>query len=62
MTEIFVEDDGGSTVKTYDVGGYRVPKFGKRIAEIKDIFDNVPNIAVRDDDYVLCSYPKTGSD
>lgn len=60
MTEIFVEGDGGNTVKTYDVGGYRVPKFGKGITEIKDIFDNVPNIPVRDDDYVLCSYPKTG--
>lgn len=60
MTEVTLLDDGGNTFGAYHVGGYTLPKFGKTVAEAKEVFDNVPTVPVREDDCLLCTYPKTG--
>lgn len=62
MAEIMPADDGGNTCSgCCDVGGYRHPVFDKTPSQIKKIFENMPNFPLRDDDYLLCSFPKTGN-
>ncbi|XP_053376363.1 sulfotransferase 1C4-like [Mercenaria mercenaria] len=61
MTEIKVPDAGGATMNMVDVGGFIQPIFLKPGTEIKDIFDNVPNYKFRDNDLMLCTFAKTGT-
>ena len=61
MTEILVKDDGGDTVRMVDMGGYISPKFPEKdVLTLKKIFDDMPTFSMRDDDIMLCSFPKTG--
>lgn len=62
MAEIRPADDGGNTCSgCCDAGGYRHPLFDKTPSQIKEIFENMPNFPLRDNDYLLCSFPKTGN-
>jgi hypothetical protein len=59
----FLDAPGGDTIE-YDVvdekTGYRQCTFGQTEEQHQANFDNVKNIKCRDDDFLLCSYPKTG--
>lgn len=61
MTELVLTDDGGDPCYSRCfIDGVRHPTFGKSPTEIKDIFYNIPNFPVREDDYVICAFPKSG--
>ena len=61
MSTIFVPDDGGDTIAMTDVGDYKTPPFpAKDASTIKKLFDDMPNVKMREDDIMLCSFPKTG--
>ncbi|XP_045171746.1 sulfotransferase 1B1-like [Mercenaria mercenaria] len=61
MTAIQVKDIGGATIDFTDVGGFIASKFLKPPNETKQLFDNAPNFTFRDNDLMLCTYPKTGT-
>ncbi|XP_060586559.1 sulfotransferase 1B1-like [Ruditapes philippinarum] len=60
MSAFKVKDAGGSTIDMIDVGGFIASKF-KPPSGIEKLFDNTPNFKFRDDDVMLCTYPKTGT-
>lgn len=60
MTEVFIKDAGGATIKMIDVGGFIHPSFMKTPSETQKVFENVPNFKFRADDLMLCTYAKTG--
>ncbi|XP_060551716.1 sulfotransferase 1C4-like [Ruditapes philippinarum] len=61
MTEVKVPDAGGATVTMMDIGGFAVPSFFKQAHEIKKIVDDVRNYTFRDEDLMLCTFGKTGT-
>jgi hypothetical protein len=61
MSALKVKDAGGSTIDMIDVGGFIASNY-KPPSGIKKLFDNTPNFKFRDDDVMLCTYPKTGID
>lgn len=61
MTHVQIADVGGATMNMVDVGGFLQPVFMKTPEEIKKIFENVPKFKFRDDDLMLCTFPKTGT-
>jgi len=60
MSEVTIQDDGGDTLHAIDVGGFIHPSFSKDPAHVKRIFESVPNFKCREDDVMLCTFPKTG--
>ncbi|KAL4227852.1 sulfotransferase 1 [Mactra antiquata] len=60
----FEDVPGGDTV-VYDVAdpsnNYRLCTFGQTLEGHEAIFNNLPNFPIRDDDIILASYPKTGT-
>ena len=61
MASIEVSDRGGDVFKCVDLeNGYRVPLFMNTAEDIIDIWRKLPDFQCRDDDVMLCSYPKTG--
>lgn len=59
MTEAFIKDDGGESMKVRVIDGYSLPCFPVPNAE--DEFLSMPNWEVRDDDVMVCAFPKSGS-
>lgn len=61
MTEAKVIDDGGDTLLVYDVGGGLIlPRIPPTAKDAKTIFENLQNYTFREDDIMLCTFPKTG--
>lgn len=61
MALILESDREGNTMELVDVGECRLPTFYRTPQEVKEIFDNIPSFWCRDDDLMICSYPKTGT-
>lgn len=60
MTEIAIQDMGGTSLHTMEVNGFTHPPFFKSGDEIRNIFDNMPNLQFRDNDILLLTFQKTG--
>ncbi|XP_052799253.1 sulfotransferase 1B1-like [Mya arenaria] len=59
---ITVADDGGETIVFAQLkNGLRQPHFNKTADEFQDIFEHVPETPCRDDDIMLATFPKTGT-
>ena len=52
-------DSDGNHFKVLDVDGYYIPEFGHPSQE-SDFRSMVDHWEARDDDVVLCNYPKSG--
>lgn len=63
MTDIKVPDLGGATMNAVDVEAddFIHPYFFLKPEEQKRIFDSVPHFSFRDDDVMLCAFPKNGT-
>ncbi|XP_052802926.1 sulfotransferase 1A1-like [Mya arenaria] len=62
MSRVQEKDDGGETLEFMDMGDIRTPAFGiKTDDELKKIFDGIPEFKHRDDDVMLCTFAKTGT-
>ncbi|KAH3883800.1 hypothetical protein DPMN_007768 [Dreissena polymorpha] len=61
MSLIRIPDEGGDTMVALDTGDIIGPMFAKSAEQMKDVFDNIPNFSCRDDDVMLCTFPKTGT-
>ncbi|WAR02515.1 ST1B1-like protein [Mya arenaria] len=62
MSRVQEKDDGGETLELVDMGGIRTPAFGEKTDdELKKIFDAIPEFKHRDDDVMLCTFAKTGT-
>jgi hypothetical protein len=60
MTSVLIKDLGGATMHAVDVGGFISPNLMKEPEETKQIFDKVPDYKFQENDFMLCTYPKTG--
>ena len=62
MALVYETDKSGNAIEIVDFATeeYRLPTFERTPEEIRTIFENVPNFRCRDDDVMICSYPKTG--
>ena len=60
MTEIEVKDEGGDVIKMIDFGDYRSSKFGHTTEHIVEVHRKLPEFEFRDEDIVICCYPKSG--
>ena len=60
MTEVYIPDAGGATIKMVDVGGFIQPIFFKTPSETQKVFESVPKYKFREDDLMLCTFAKTG--
>lgn len=59
MSHVAIPDDGGDTMISTDYGDIKAPSFAP--VEIgKQIFDKIPDLRIKDDDIMLCTYMKTG--
>ncbi|XP_052799242.1 sulfotransferase 1B1-like [Mya arenaria] len=59
---IMVADDGGETLEFAQLkNGLRQPHFNKTANEIQEIFEHVPETPCRDDDIMLATFAKTGT-
>ncbi|KAL4223289.1 Sulfotransferase [Mactra antiquata] len=61
MSRIQVKDRAGATMEVADVGGFIVPFFMMSGPEVKEVFEHVPKQKFRDDDIMLLTFPKTGT-
>ncbi|KAL4224038.1 Sulfotransferase [Mactra antiquata] len=61
MSLVKIQDAGGATLNARDVGGFIQPHFPMSETELKDLFKNMPNYKFRDDDVMLLTFPKTGT-
>ncbi|KAL4224158.1 Sulfotransferase [Mactra antiquata] len=61
MSRIKIPDAGGATMIGADVGEFIQPCFPMSETELKDLFKNMPNYKFRDDDVMLLTFPKTGT-
>ncbi|XP_046580910.1 sulfotransferase 1B1-like [Haliotis rubra] len=50
------QDNGGNLHKYLDIGGKRFPLVIK-----EEIVRNIPNIKLREDDVIICGYPRSGT-
>lgn len=61
MTEVKLIDDGGDILTAVEVGnGVILPNIPPTPEDAKRIFDNLQNYEFREDDIMLCTFPKTG--
>ncbi|XP_060570395.1 amine sulfotransferase-like [Ruditapes philippinarum] len=60
MTEVKVKDEGGDTLTMIDFGDFRSSLFGRTIEYIRDVNKHLNDFQFKDDDVLLCSYPKAG--
>lgn len=60
MTEVFIQDEGGDSIRLIDFGDYRSSFYGRDLPEIVEIQRKLPDFTFRDDDILVVSYPKTG--
>ncbi|XP_071091080.1 sulfotransferase 1B1-like [Haliotis cracherodii] len=56
MTLRTEHDKGGNLHKYLDIGGKRFPLVIK-----EDIIRNIPNVKLREDDVIICGYPRSGT-
>lgn len=61
MSLVQEPDGSGKTITLIDLETYRLSTFGKTPEQVKEIFENVPKFTCRDDDVIICSFPKTGT-
>lgn len=61
MSLIHESDRAGKTMELVNLGNYRLPMYRRTPEQVKEIFENIPNFSCRDDDVMICSYPKTGT-
>lgn len=59
MTEVFEPDDAGVTIKVLHIGDLQLPPF-RLDPRTLEIFENLADLEIKDDDVMLCTYPKTG--
>ena len=59
MPVIKLADDSGSTLRLLDVDGYYVPTCDV-LENHEQRFRSMPTWQARDDDIVICAYPKSG--
>ena len=61
--EITIEDASGATISNrMIVDGLHVPMFfGRDLDTAASIVRNIPNTKIRDDDVMLCTFPKAGT-
>lgn len=60
MTDVRIQDDGGDGMNVVDVNGFIVPRFTPNAEKVKQVMDSLPNYEFRDDDIMLCTFPKAG--
>lgn len=62
MTSVIVEDRGGVKLNAgIDVGGFVIPVLMASLEETEEIFHKLKDLEFRDDDIMLCTYQKTGT-
>jgi len=61
MPIVKVEDGSGSSLRVLDVDGYYAPTFDLVVPNQEEEFRNVRNWTGREDDVLICAYPKAGT-
>jgi len=56
-----IPDDGGDTMTMTDLGNGTILPMFHPPEQMMEIFENIPNLTCRDDDYMLCTFGKTGT-
>lgn len=59
MSRVAVPDDGGDTILNTDFGEVLAPCVPDPVVG-KQIFDKIPDLPIKEDDIMLCTYIKTG--
>lgn len=59
--EEFVPDDAGKTMRLTKITEHYKLAIMRTAQETLDVFKAVPDMGLRSDDVMLCSFPKTGS-
>lgn len=56
MATVTFGDPEGRTIRAIEIDGFRYPPF----PGIEDRVRKLPNMKVREDDILICSYPRSG--
>lgn len=60
MSEILVADEGGDTMHMVKVDNFITPRFPNEEATEYEMLKQAPQFTFREDDIMLCTFPKTG--
>lgn len=61
LETVTVKDRGGAEIHNMiNVDGLRLSTFGESAEEVANIVHNLVELAIREDDVMLCSAPKSG--
>lgn len=59
MPIVYLTDDDGSVIKCMEVDGFTIPIFNG-IPNHETDYRSIPGWQARDDDVMICAYPKSG--
>ncbi|KAJ8308661.1 hypothetical protein KUTeg_013535 [Tegillarca granosa] len=60
MPVVYLTDDGGARLRCLDIDGYIIPTFNI-IPNHEQEYRSMPEWQARDDDLMVCAYPKSGT-
>ena len=60
MAHVRMSDKAGATIELTAVGDYILPRTYWSPEEITAIFESIPKFRCRENDIMICTYPKTG--